>query len=156
MTLLDAPQYDERRARRRRLVLILLVALVIAAAILAFLFRNWPYERVADRFFTALEQKDYERAYGLWVADPQWKQHPEKHKDYPFGEFYIDWGPGGEWGLVRSHEVDCSARIGSGVIVRVTVNERAEKAYLWVEKKDKTLTVAPSHFQLQCGGLFAR
>jgi len=32
---------------------------------------------------------------------------------------------------------------GSGVIVQVTVNRRADKARIWVEKKDKTLTFSP-------------
>ena len=61
-------------------------------------------------------------------------------------EFYRDWGPGGEWGLVKSHEIYGSATPkggGSGVIVEAVVNERAEHARLWVQKDDKSLTFSP-------------
>jgi hypothetical protein len=144
-TIFEAPQYDPRRERRRKLIIAGVLIIVIAGAVLAWLFRNWPEERVADQFFTALEQKDYERAYGLWFADPNWKQHPEKYKKYPFNEFYTDWGPGGEWGLVKEHKVigSLAPRGGSGVIVEVRVNNRVEPARLWVEKSDKTLTFSP-------------
>lgn len=144
-TLFEAPEYDPARERRRKQVVALVVVLLLVAATLLYWFRNWPEERVVDKFFTALEQKDYEKAYGTWMADPDWKQHLEKYKRYSYGEFYLDWGPGGQWGLVRSHKIEGSARPkgGSGVVVVVTVNERAEKARIWVEKKDKTLTFSP-------------
>jgi hypothetical protein len=48
--------------------------------------------------------------------------------------------------VVRSYKIDGSVSPrggGSGVIVQVTVNNRAEKARIWVEKKDKTLTFSP-------------
>jgi len=155
-TLLNAPEYDEKRARRRALLALLGVTLLIVLAATAWFMRNWPYERVVDRFFVSLEQKDYETAFALYTADPQWKSHPEKYKLYPYGQFELDWGPSGDWGPITRHRIDCSARAGSGVIVRVTVNDRPEPAYLWVERKDKSLGVAPSHLQLQCNTLFAR
>ncbi|MGI9102955.1 MAG: hypothetical protein ACR2IF_10990 [Terriglobales bacterium] len=144
-TIFTAPQYDPRRERRKRLIVVsVLVALVVLGA-LAYLYRNWPEERVVDHFFTALVNKDFERAYGVWIHDPQWKQHPEKYPNYSFREFYNDWGPGGEWGIVKSFRIEGSAnpKAGSGVVVVVTVNERKEPARIWVEKKDKTLTFSP-------------
>ena len=66
-----------------------------------------------------------------------------------------DWGPGGEWGVIKSYHVDGSAvpKGGngtkfdvspSGIVVVVTVNERvADKAHIWVEKSDKTLGFSP-------------
>ena len=124
------------------------VAAVAAAAImvgvLGYLFRNWPEERVVDHFFTALVNKDFEKAYGIWLHDPDWKQHPQ-NPNYSFRDFYNDWGPGGEWGIIKSFHIDGSAspKNGSGVVVLVTINERKEPARIWVEKKDKTLTFSP-------------
>lgn len=141
-TIFESKPYDPSRERRRRIIISSIIAGVLILAFFAWWFRYWPEERRVDRFFTALEQKDYERAYGIWMNDPNWKQNPEKYAKYPFGEFYIDWGPGGEWGLINSHKIDGSAtpKGGStGVVVVVTVNERAEKARIWVEKSDKTL-----------------
>ncbi|GAC1432204.1 MAG: hypothetical protein NVS1B11_10430 [Terriglobales bacterium] len=145
MTLLDAKQYDPMRDRRKRNRILAIVLLVLLLAGLGWWFRNWPEERAVDHFFDALQQKDYESAYGLWWNDPQWKQHQQKYAQYPYNEFYRDWGPGGEWGLVKSHRVHGSAnpRGGSGVIVEVIVNERAEHARVWVQKSDKTLSFSP-------------
>ena len=144
-TIFTAPPYDPRRERRRRLLLGAAVALVAALAALGWLYRNLPYERVVDRFFAALQQKQFETAYGIWVADAGWKQHPEKYARYPFNDFYRDWGPGGEWGPIRSYQIEGSERPkdASGVVVLVVVNQRAERARVWVEKSDKTLTFSP-------------
>ncbi len=64
------------------------------------------------------------------------------------------WGPGGEWGLIKSHKLDGAAvphgysgsrfAVSSGVVVVVTVNDRiADKAHIWVQKEDKTLGFSP-------------
>jgi hypothetical protein len=144
-TLFEAPPYDPRRDKRRNTIIVVAVVAVLAVAALGYLFRNFPYERVVDRFFTALEQKDFERAYGIWMSDPNWKQDPGKHANYSFHDFYVDWGPGGEWGIIREHKIVGSAapKGGSGVVVVVKVNQRAEDARIWVERKDKTLTFSP-------------
>ncbi len=145
-TLFQAPPYDPRRDRRRNLILGGLVVAILIVAALAFLLRNWPYERVVDRFFTAIEHNDLESAYAIWMADPDWKQHPAKYSQYTFGQFQLDWGPSGEWGKISKHHIVGSARPpkgGSGVVVVVRLNGRAEEARLWVEKKDKSLTFSP-------------
>lgn len=144
-TVFTAPEYDPRRERRKRIVIAGVVAAVIAAGVLVYLYRNWPEERVVDRFFTALVNKDFEKAYGIWQHDPDWKQHPQEYPKYSFREFYNDWGPGGEWGIIKSFHLDGSAqpKEGSGVVVVVTVNERKVPARIWVEKKDKTLSFSP-------------
>jgi hypothetical protein len=156
MSLLNAPAYDERRAKRRLLLVWTAIAIAVVLAATAFFARNWTYERIVNRFFTAIEHQDFEGAYALYMADPDWKSHPQKFKDYPFGQFSLDWGPSGDWGTIRQHHIDCAARVGTGVIVAVTINGRPEPAYMWVEKKDHTLTVAPSHLQLQCNSLFGK
>jgi len=146
MTLLDAQQYDPARERRRRLKIGGAVTLVLVLAGVAWINRNWMEERAVDHFFTALEQKNYEAAYGIWMHDPNWQQHTDRYKQYPFNDFYRDWGPGGEWGLIKSHKVYGSINPSggsSGVIVDVIVNERTEHARIWVQKSDKTLSFSP-------------
>ena len=145
MSLLDAPEYDPSRERRKKLLVMGAVVLMATLAATAYRFRNWPEERVVDRLFAALQAKDYETAYGIWLADPDWKQHADRYKDYLYADFYRDWGPGGEWGLIKNYRVEgsFSPPRSTGIIVEVTVNDRAEKARVWVEKKDKTLTFPP-------------
>ena len=109
-------------------------------------FRNYPEERIADHFFTALQKQQFENAYGIWMHDPSWQQHPQNYKQYPYNEFFTDWGPGGEWGLVKSYKIYASGTPpggGSGVVVEVEVNQRAEHARVWVQKSDKTMTFSP-------------
>lgn len=148
-TLFEAPHFDPERERRRRKIIIIVVAVVVVIAALAWTFRYWPQERTINKFFTVIEQKDFEKAYGIYWNDPNWKQHPQKYARYPFQDFYNDWGPGGEWGIIRSHKVNGAVRPpggGSGVIVVVTLNDRKQPACMWVDR-DKTITVSP----LPCG-----
>ena len=144
-TLFEAPPYDPKRDRRRKTIVASAIVAVLVLGGLAYFLRNLPYERIADHFFVALEQKDYEKAYGIWMHDPDWKQHPAQHANYSFNNFLLDWGPSGEWGVIRSHEIigSASPKGGSGVVVVVKVNDRSEHARLWVERKDKTLTFSP-------------
>jgi hypothetical protein len=56
-------------------------------------------------------------------AGPRLKQHPEKYANYSFGDFYRDWGPSGDWGINKSHRINCSYASDSGVLIQVTVND---------------------------------
>ena len=151
MTLLDAPQPDLARERRRKTIISIVVVAFLLIGILAWRLRYWPEEHVADKFFTALQQKNYEAAYGIWMHDPAWKQHPSKFTNYSYSDFYRDWGPGGEWGVVKTHSVDCAlgTKEGTGVIMQMTVNGRTEHPYLYVDKSDKTMSFSPT--ELRCG-----
>jgi hypothetical protein len=146
MTLLDAQEYDPEKERRKKVRIISAIVFVLLAGFFLWWFRYWPEERVAERFFDALQKQDYESAYGIWMHDPPWRQHPDRYKKYPFHEFYTDWGPGGQWGLVQSYKIYAAGTPpggGSGVIVDMIVNDRAEHARVWVEKSDKTLSFSP-------------
>jgi hypothetical protein len=146
MTLLDAPEFDEARARLRRIKIIVGVVLIIVLSALAWNFRYWSEERAVSHFLDALQRQDYEAAYGIWMHDPDWKHHQQKYARYPYNEFYTDWGPGGEWGIIKSHKFYASGTPkggGSGVIVEEIINDRAEHVRVWVEKSDKTLTFSP-------------
>jgi hypothetical protein len=146
MTLLDAKDYDSGKEQRRKKRIISAVVVVLLLAFLGWWFRFWPEERIADRFFDDLQSQNYEAAYGIWMHDPEWKQHTERFKKYPYNEFYQDWGPGGEWGRIKSHKIYAVGSPpggGSGVIVDVTVNDRTEPARVWVQTSDKTMSFSP-------------
>ncbi len=154
MTLFEAQPYDPARARKKRLLILAIIGGVLVIGILWWMFRFWPEEQVVDQFFDALQQQSYEKAYGVWMHDPEWKQHPGKYSRYSYNDFLKDWGPGGEWGIIKSHHIDGAAvpkgysgspfATASGVVVVVTVNDRvSDKAHIWVQNDDKTLGFSP-------------
>jgi hypothetical protein len=154
MTLFEAKPFDPAHARQRRARIIAIIVVAIVIGLLAWHFHYWREERQVDKFFGALQTQSYEQAYGVWMNDPDWKQHPDRYARYTFPDFMKDWGPGGEWGIIKSHSIDGTAvpkggNAGafvapSGVVVVVTVNERiGDKAHIWVEKSDKTLSFSP-------------
>ncbi len=66
----------------------------------------------------------------------------------------LDWGPASEYGAISAHKIDCVTEpakrefhSASGVIVVVILNH-SRTTPLWVEKKDKTITLSP--FEVQC------
>lgn len=158
MSLLNAPEYDERGERRKTGLLIGIgVALLLAVAIgiggylmgHGWFYTNLRAERRVDNFFKALEAKDYSKAYGIWMNDPNWEQHPQKY-DYSIKRFTEDWtteSPIG--GPVQSHHVDISKTdgtgpFGTGIIVAVRVND-GRKVFMWYDKRDGTLTYPAPH-----------
>ena len=114
---MDAQQYDEARDRRRQKFIIVGVLVALILAWVGYHMRNYPERHAADKFFAALQKGDVEAAYALWMQDPNWKQHPQKYSNYTFGDFSQDWGPSGEWGIIKFYKVNCSYSSGSGVIV---------------------------------------
>jgi hypothetical protein len=146
MTLLDAQEYDPEKGRKRTKRIVAAIALALIVFCLGWWFRYWPQERVVGHFFAALQRQDYNTAYGIWMNDPQWQQHPQQHPKYVFTEFYRDWGPGGQWGLIKTQKVYGASTCpggGSGIVVDVIVNDRTEHAQVWVEKSDRTLSYPP-------------
>lgn len=152
MTLLDAKEYDGAGARRRRMWIAGIIAAVAVIALVVWWNRFWPEKHIADRFFASLQKQDFETAYGMYFADRDWKQHQDKHAQYPYHEFWQDWGPGGEWGTVKSYRVygasNCPAG-GSGVVVDLIVNGRAQHAQLYVDKTDKTISTPPCDLEFR-------
>jgi hypothetical protein len=146
MTLLDAQEYDQGKARKRTRLIVSSIVVLVIILFLGWWFRYWPEERQVGHFFDALQKQDYKAAYGMWMNDPSWEQHPQQHAKYSYGDFYRDWGPGGEWGLIKTQKVYGASTCpgpGSGVVVDVVVNDRAQHAQVWVEKSDKTLSYPP-------------
>ena len=149
MTLLDAKEFDPTRGPRVRNRVFIAVIVILILAWTAYHFRDYRERHHVSQFFAALQQKNFEGAYGIWLHDPDWQKHPDKYKDYNYTDFYRDWGLGGEWGIINNYTVDCSLSDGNGVVVQTTVNHRLEATTVWVDKKDHTLSFSPS--EIQCG-----
>ncbi|WP_263367908.1 hypothetical protein [Edaphobacter bradus] len=158
MSLLNAPEYDEKGERRKKGLLIgsgvaLLLAVVIGLGgyLLGhgWFFTNLRAEHRVSNFFTSLESQDYNKAYAIWMNDPEWQQHPQKY-DYSLKRFTEDWTSESPVnGPIQSHHVDISktdgtGAFGTGIIVAVRVNGD-HKLFMWYEKKDGTLTYPAPH-----------
>jgi hypothetical protein len=149
MTIFQAKQLDPKMEARKRMfkrAAIVIIVLGIIAAPLLYSFRNWPEEHAVDKFLSTLEKKDYQQAFAIWNADPDWQQHAERYQNYPFGQFQLDWGPTGDYGEIKSHKIYGAATPHSkianvtGVVVAAQINGRAEPACLWVEKKTHAIS----------------
>ncbi len=152
MTLLNAAPYDARKeARNFNLFIGALVAIALAVVIgiggyfmgHGWFFSNLPAEHRVSVFMTALEHKDYDRAYGIWFNDPGWQQHPAQHKHYPIKRFTDDWTTASDYGPVTSYHVDISKRAGTGVIIALHVNGNPKPMFLWYERSSGTLSFSP-------------
>lgn len=155
MTLLNAPQYNAHREARNRnllvgggVVIVVLVLLYLGGYMLGhgWFFSNLPVEHKINNFMTDLQKKDYKAAYGIWMNDPHWEQHPQNY-DYKLQRFIEDWTTASDWGPITSHHVDISKRDGSGIIIAVTVNNSPKKLFLWYERSNGTLTYSPRELQ---------
>src|SRR5947207_14248630 len=104
MTLLDAKQYDPTAGRLRKNIIASVVVAVLVLIWLGWMYRNWPEELVIDQFFAAMQKSDFEKAYGIWMHDPDWKQDADKYSQYAFIDVYHDWGHGGECGIVKYYK----------------------------------------------------
>ena len=138
MTLLDAKEFDPEKESRKRKRLTLIVAVIVIVLFLGWWFRYWREEHIVGKFFEALQKQDFKTAYAIWQHDPEWQRHPDRKSihDYPFNEFYRDWGPSGQWGVIKTAKVNAASpcpRPSSGILVDVIVNDRTEHAQVWVE-----------------------
>jgi lipoprotein signal peptidase len=82
MTLLDAKQYDATRDRRMRNWIFVAVIVILIVAWTAYHLRDYRERSHVAQFFSALQQKNFGAAYGIWFNDPDWQKHPNKFKDY--------------------------------------------------------------------------
>ncbi len=159
MSLMDAPEYDSTHDTRVRNLLIAVVVLVVLTVVIGFggyamghgwFFSNLSAEHRVDKFFNALEARDYGTAFAIYTNDPDWQQHPEKHADYPLTRFTEDWTTESPVKApIVSHHVDISktdgsGTFGSGIIVAVRVNGD-HKVFMYYIRKDGTLAWPAPH-----------
>jgi hypothetical protein len=154
MTLLDAPRFDEKAAKRRRdasiggLILLgiaVVVYMVLWTAVFhTFDFRTWPAEHRLNVFMKTLEGGDFNQAYAMWNSDPDWQQHPQKYSTYDFNQFQKDWGPGSDYGKIRSHQVLMVKSVGNGTVAGLTINgDTAHPLFMRVDDKTKQIGFSP-------------
>ena len=163
MSMMDAPAYDPRSESTKKALIWAIPALILLTAVFGvagfalghgWFFTNLAAEHKVNGFFSALEAKDYGKAFALYTSDSDYAQHPDKHKDYPLDRFTEDWtkeSPVG--GPILAHHVDISKTDGSGtfgtgiiVAVRVdTATVKDKKLFMWYQKSDGTLTEPAPH-----------
>jgi len=152
MTLLNAPEFNVQKETRKRNLLVgsgvlitTLVLLTVAGYLLGhgWLFINLPVEHRVDTFLSALQAKDYSRAYGIFYNDKDWQQHPDKYKDYPLQRFTEDFTTESEWKApINTYHVDFSKRDHTGVVVASTINGGTNLT-LKYQSSDGTLSFFP-------------
>jgi hypothetical protein len=163
MTLLDAPQFDEARERRKTRLTYsgvgLFFVLLIGWWLVAGRPVDWPWRwtnhmlgRMAvNSFLTDVEKNDLSAAYGVWIHDKKWQQHPNAHSAYTFDRFQDDWGPGAQqndYGAIHSHRIAASHMHGNVLMIGIFVNDRKSKAInLDYDPHDGTLTFSPDNVQ---------
>lgn len=118
--------------RRRRLYIAASVFLVLIAGFSYYQLKNFPEELQVRRFFQALQHQEFQKAYELW----------QPVSSYTFKDFSQDWGTNGQNWPIKQFHVTGSNERGSGVVVRVMVNDK-DFISLWVEKKNKSLSFPP-------------
>jgi hypothetical protein len=167
MTLLDAPQFDPRRSRRKTLIVQCSVGVVLLLFISWWFVASHPFDwpwnwnrylfgrHTVNKFLSAVEADDLTRAYGIWVNDKNWQQHPAQHSVYPYARFQGDWSPtspDNEYGAIKSHKIALAARYGSGLLVAVLINGRKTDALeLAYDPKTGQLSFAPPGVSLYLG-----
>ena len=110
-------------------------------------FSNLPAEHRVDKFFTAIEAKDFNAAYAIYTnnqlaADPNIPR---------YSRFTEDWTTESPIKApITSHHVEISktegsGTFGTGIIVAVHLNQVPTCTFLRVERSDHTITWPAPH-----------
>jgi hypothetical protein len=167
MTLLDAPKFDQARENRNRAMLYggggLLFIVIVVFWMLSGHPADWPWNwwthlrgrHTVNHFMETVEKNDLKQAYGIWMHDPNWQQHPDKYGSYTFDRFQADWGPNSsdnEYGVIQSHPTVAAHVFRNVLLVGLLINGRKSKAlFLTYFPKDHTLDFAPPDEELYLG-----
>jgi hypothetical protein len=144
MTLLDAPQYNAKRAKLVQRISIAAVVVVLVGGFCVFWFWNWPAEHRINNFMSTVEAGDFNKAFAMWYRDPDWQQHPDRYKAYDFDQFQKDWGTASDYGKIRSHKILMSKSVGNGTVVGLVINnDPAHPLFLRVDNKSKQIGFSP-------------
>jgi hypothetical protein len=167
MTLMDAPKYDEALERRKTIFLAAGAGLIFVLLVVWWLMAgrpvDWPWywnrylfgRAKVNQFLSAVEKNDLPKAYGIWIDDKNWQQHPVTHGAYTYERFVGDWSPTSsqnEYGAIHSHKIALAGRYGNGVLVAAYINGRKSGALnLDYDPKNDTLSFSPPGVQLYLG-----
>jgi hypothetical protein len=167
MTLLDAPKFDPARERRNTIIVrassAALFILIVVYWLVAGKPIDWPWNwdnyllgrHKVNAFLTAVEANDLAKAYGIWINDKSWQQHPQQHGVYPFSRFQGDWSstsPDNEYGSIKSHQIVLAGHYGNGVLVAALINGRKSDALnLAYDAKSGQLSFSPPGTSLYLG-----
>jgi len=158
MTLLNAPAYDPASDIRNRNIMIATAGTLVLAVLLFFggyimghgwFFSNLPTEHKVNRFFDALQARDYPKAYAIYENDPHWADHPQNF-GYAYKDFVNDWTTDPRnFYPITEHSVDKSIKdghgfFGTGIDVAVRVNG-GHKLFMYVNRADGTITWPAPH-----------
>ena len=127
------------------------VAVLLAVTIPLYLLLRFHTEKAtAHQFLDELVAGDYQGAYRTWKPG----------SSYSFQDFMRDWGPSGEYGPVKSYDLESARSPGgaSGVIITVGVSSVApypsdsasniKEIRLWVERSDQSISYAPQEIHI--------
>jgi hypothetical protein len=165
MTLLDAPKYDETRARRNRNIIISVAAAFVVLWTTWWLVAgrpiDWPwfwnthlFGRMAmNSFMNDMQKNDLQAAYGVWIHDKDWQQHPQQHGAYPFERFKEDWDPSSpdtEYpGGIHGYRIAAARRYGNVLLAAILVNGAQKDALdLTWDPRTRQLSWAPPGVKL--------
>ena len=135
---------EERRWRRIKLIVISALAVAIVGTSSYLYFRTWSQEQALKRFFTALENKDFQGAYRMWCPTDSACRYN------PFDMFEKDWGPGTPYSHGAAAKIDNIDYCGEGVVFNVSY-PNADPLVLWVERDNNVISFAPSDWE-RCPG----
>lgn len=127
---------EERREKILIRLSIAMAVLLVAGGILWWYFRDYTEEKQIQQFLSALEQKDYKRAYSFWGCTFE-----NPCRDYNFERFMEDWGPSGKHANAAAAKLTTKKSCGLGIIQYVRFP--AEEVQLWVDRKDMIIGFAP-------------
>jgi len=164
MTLLDAPKFDEARDRRHRVILFSsLGALLILFVGFWFVSGrpiDWPWNwythfagrRTMNQFLDAVQSDNLQKAYGIWLHDPDWQQHHHELPFYTFQTFEKGWGPdssSNDYGTIKSHKIAAARVYGNALLAAILINGRKSGALsLEYDPRTHTLLFPPPDVEI--------
>ncbi len=165
MTLLDAPRFDEARARRRSEILWISVGTVIALIVGFWILAGHPVDfpwnwythlrgrSTINHFFEDVEHNNLPAAYAIWTHDPDWQKHPVRPNGYTFDRFKQDWSSNSsenEYGSIQSHKIVAVRMSGNVLLAGIRINGLKSKA-LFINYDPKTQQLGFSPVELYLG-----
>lgn len=151
MTLLDAPPFNQRRAKMIRgisIAAVIIVCIIFFGTIFYTLdvpwqFWNIPSDHRVNVFLNDVQAGHMKKAFAEWNNDPNWEKHPQQYAQYDYSSFMRDWGPQSDYGVIKSHKIIVAKRVGNGVVMGVDINGGTTPIFLRVDDASKQIGFSP-------------